>query len=159
MPKTTAFRVKKKWNRKQAASLRDSQADFEFRENQCTFARRLAEVFGPFLQIHPELWTHRTFLLIVAKIYNHLVGIEKIVPKEMMELTKALVEQCKVLAKVSRPQGDDESPVNGARSPDGNQLAETLDKLVREIYGANVQASDDNRNEQAVQGRNLEAIS
>ena len=77
----------------------DPKEALAMRERQSAAALVIAEHFGPFIESHPELWAYRTFLLIVGKVYEHLVLCDEISPKEFVDLTKTLVESCKIDAK------------------------------------------------------------
>jgi hypothetical protein len=104
-----------------------AESQDEVRSDQYFAAKVIDELFGPFTKDHPELWAKRTYLMIVAKVYEHLVLHEEIAPKEMVELTKAFTESCKVDLGESQ---DDLSK--------GGNVLDSLRGIVRQVYGANL---------------------
>ena len=115
------------------------------RERQSVAAMVIAERFGPFAESHPEMWTQRTFLLIVGKVYEHLVLCKKISPKEFIDLTRTLVENCKVDAKRQEGASTQKSERGGhsaSQSPGLGGVVDGLEQLVRQIYGTNLQSGE-----------------
>ncbi len=123
-------RVKKK--------LPDPKETLAMRERQSVAASVITERLGPFVESHPELWAHRTFLLIVGKVYEHLVLCKGISPKEFVDLTKTLAESCKIDAK--NESGDKKSVQNLGLGG----VVDGLEEMVRQIYGTNLQGTGTN---------------
>ncbi len=111
----------------------DRIAFLSMRERQSAAAAIIAKKFGWFAESQPKLWSQRTFLLIVAKAYEYLVLCEKISPRELVELTRTLVEYNKVDAGKNR---------NPPHKPNGGSVVDELEEIVRRIYGANLQCGD-----------------
>jgi hypothetical protein len=115
------------------------------REGQSVASMVIAERFGPFAESQPELWTKRTFLLIVGKVYEHLVLRKKISPKEFLDLTRTLAENCKVDAKLQETSSTPKSGRSGYGP--GQDLGEKnavdkLEQIVRQLYGTNLQSGE-----------------
>lgn len=109
------------------------------RERQSWAASMINFHFGAFKDSKPELWTHRTFMLIVAKVYEHLVLCEAISPKEFLELARTLGESNK-----STPTGKDLHGAKESGSADSNLggVVAGLEEMVRQIYGTNLQMEE-----------------
>ncbi len=136
-PKNLPVRIKKE--------LPDPRRALAIRERQSVAATVIAERFGPFAESHPERWAHRVFLLIVGKVYEHLVLRKKISPKEFIELTKTLVESCKMDGKqneASPKQKHDRREDEAANGPALSGVVEGLEQIVRQLYGTNLQSGE-----------------
>lgn len=102
------------------------------RNDQFFAARVIHELFGPFTKDHPELWAKRTYLMIVAKVYEYLVLHQDVTPKEIVELTKAFAESC----KVDVGEGQDDPAKAG-------NVVDCLRGIVRQVYGVNLHHDED----------------
>ena len=110
------------------------------RERQSWAASMINHHFGAFKDSSPELWTNRTFLLIVAKVYEHLVLCKKISPKDFLELTKTLGESCKSTPR--RTHGTGAKGRNSTPESNFGGVVAGLQEMVRQIYGANLQTAE-----------------
>jgi|CXWL01.1.fsa_nt_gi hypothetical protein len=111
----------------------DPKKALAMRERQSAMSRVLTRQLGPITKTHPELWAHRTFLLIVGKVYEHLVLCEAISPKELLDLTKTLVESCKIDAKGQETTAHHSEP---------GGVVDGLERMVRQVYGTNLQSGE-----------------
>jgi hypothetical protein len=115
----------------------DPQEVLALHERQSWAASMINLHFGEFKDSKPELWTHRTFMLIVAKLYEHLVLCEKISAKEFVALTKTLAQSGK-----SRPVGRGGEETESTTDSNLGGVVAGLEDMVRQIYGTNLQSAD-----------------
>ena len=118
----------------------DPKAAPAVRRRQSTVASAIAQHLRPITEIHPELWMHHTFLLIVRKVYEYVVLCEDISPKDFLDLTRTLVEGCKVDAKYQQSVTPEREPGEGRMMQESGVgcVENGLEQLVRQIYGANL---------------------
>lgn len=121
-------------------------AAFHVHETQFFAGALISRIFGPFADSQPELWTRRTFLLLVAKVYERLViDKQQLTSKDFHEIAKTLVE----ITRADVNPRKRNAPRNaGTRIDEGSTeaLAEELARIVREIYGVNADTTGSGKN-------------
>jgi len=115
----------------------DPAQAFAMHERQSWAASVINAHFGQYKDSHPDLWVHRTFMLIVTRVYERLVLCEDISAKEFVDLTKTLVEGY----KNKLDEREEEKDESDASSKLGGVVA-GLEEMVRQIYGTNLQTAD-----------------
>ena len=125
--------------------LPDAQATFRVRETQSFAASVISMIFGPFAESQPRLWTSRTFLLLVVKVYERLViDNEQFTPKDFQEIARTLVEITKADVLQGR-RGTLGAVGNKLDAESAEALADNLKQIVRGIYGTNLHAASHGR--------------
>ncbi len=109
------------------------------RRRQKSIAELLDHVFGPWRKCRPELWEHRTFLMLVGILYERLATNEKEIPtKELVAMSKALAEQRRAQAQSGAShESNEERP-----DPGDGQLPANFPVVVRQIYGMDFEVMD-----------------
>lgn len=95
--------------------------------------------FGKPSETPPEFWGHRTVLLIILKVYEHVLRIKEIHPKEMGDLLKSLATNLKCDVNQLRSKLRDPTQSQPVTDGETQQFTRQLEQVVDEVYGVKLQ--------------------
>jgi hypothetical protein len=113
---------------------------FTYRERQSSTASVLVDVLGPLTDAAPQLWSQRTFLLLVMKIYERLMMDEgQLTSKEMQEIARSLEGLARAASRRSPGRSPHAEPELSAESIVGRMGAAVRDVYGTQFHGAGVE--------------------
>ncbi len=111
------------------------------RRRQASVAAVLDQTFGALAASNPDLWERRAYLMLVGLVYERLATQEdEISTDELVSLAKILAENRRANGRARDPSAE---PVGVEAPPSSGRLPPHFASLVRQVYGANVTASND----------------
>jgi len=108
-------------------------SEYRIRQNCC--ASLLESIFGPFGQTQPELWDQRTYLLLVAMVYEYLSTHKGVPTKDLVLLAKTLSTARPIAARKGLAVKDHGITISADRF---KALPEHVRNVIQQIYGVNV---------------------
>ncbi len=113
----------------------------EHRTRQANVSEVLDKVFGDLAKCEPDLWSHRAFLMLMGLAYEKLsTNEDELSTEELVKLTKALGDACKVQPKVKTDMG-----VRQKGQEQTDPIPKKFAEIVQQVYGTNFNETEDPR--------------